>query len=68
MSGLPHANPIRNLNLCKWVLGGGLHVLCISAAQEAGQAEWSTFPVHEVNVSDSREMHQKHEVIKCKEE
>lgn len=32
----------------------GLHVLCISVAQGGGEAEWSTFPVHKVNVSDSR--------------
>lgn len=54
-------NLVQNLNLLKWEIGGGLHVLCISVAQGAGQAEWSTFPVHKVNVSDSREIkrHQK---------
>lgn len=36
--------------------GRELRLLCISSAQEAGQTEWSTFPVHEVNVSDAREI------------
>lgn len=34
----------------------GLHVLCISETLGGGRAEWSTFPVHKVNVSDSRQI------------
>lgn len=56
MPRLPHANLVTNLNLQKWAIGGGLRVLCVSVAHGTGQTEWSTFPVHKVNISDSYDM------------
>lgn len=56
MSGHPHANLIHSLNLWKLAIGIGCMGFASAWQKGRGQAEWSTFPVHKVNVSDSREI------------
>lgn len=53
MSGLLHANLIRNLNVWRWMVGGGCMRFASALHKERDKVEWSTFPVHEVNASDS---------------
>lgn len=56
MSGLPHANLIHDLNLWKWAIGGGC--MCFASAwhEEGDKLNGALFPVHKVNVSDSRDI------------
>lgn len=53
MLGLPHDKSLQQSKHVELGDRQGLHVLCVSMAQGGG-AEWITFPVHKVNVSDSR--------------
>lgn len=55
MLGLSCANLNHNLKLWTWAMGEGRlqGASALAWHREGGEAEWSTFPVHKVNVSDS---------------